>query len=277
MSLIRLYKKESFFSLCLFLSPFLIPIFGISNVGTLVTPITALFAIVAGFFIADAMANYLRLQTLISEENSALIALATAAKRVDKKNYSRVHRTIDRYMIAQLDLRRLDHILKTQNEMNDLGAAIDSLRAGPDNRGYYEHLFDLREKMHLTRQEIMLTTKKTLSVIHWFTLLLFGGLMLTTVLALRDESILMNVVAGLMNVGTFALLILLRDIDNNRLLEEKLAYQNPREIFHSISKPPYYPSFSPIAIRLPDETGFYRVGKGLGKRGKAYDLVSVNK
>ncbi|MEN9561358.1 MAG: hypothetical protein RIQ56_631, partial [Candidatus Parcubacteria bacterium] len=80
------YPKDIALGICLFLVPFLIPAFTVStDVGTLVTATSAMFAVVAGFFIADAMSNYLRLQTLISEENAALISVADYARKIDEK------------------------------------------------------------------------------------------------------------------------------------------------------------------------------------------------
>jgi hypothetical protein len=86
MNAIRRFWQDILLGACLFLIPFLLPLFGISTVGALVTPTSSIFAIVAGFFIADAMSNYLRLQTLIAEENASLISMAESAKEVDAQN-----------------------------------------------------------------------------------------------------------------------------------------------------------------------------------------------
>lgn len=250
-----LYKKEILFSIILFLLPFVFPQFGITNVGILVTPLAAVFAIVTGFFIADAMANYLRLQTLIAEENATLVALADSSRRIDKKKSVRVHRAIDQYMITQLNVGTLNYVLKTRREMDEVCAVVSFLTPNMKNGSSYEHLLGLKEKIHLTRQEILLTTKKTLTTGHWFTLILFAVLMQVTVFAIRDSTFLMDIVSAFMNVGIFALLILLRDIDNNRLLENKLSYQNPQEVFHAVGQPPFYPYFSAGILRMPDESG----------------------
>ena len=63
------------------LIPFIVPQFEFLNVDTIISATSAIFAIVSGFFIADAMSNYLRLQTLIAQENAALITIAKDVKK----------------------------------------------------------------------------------------------------------------------------------------------------------------------------------------------------
>jgi len=259
---LRAYTRQIGFACLLLLLPFLLPPFGVSSdVGTLVTATSTIFAIVAGFFIADAMSNYLRLQTLIAEENSALISIAGNAKAVDKKNCVAVHQAIDAYMIAQLDLGTLNHFSQTQKQVDQLHVSIHSLKTNSENSLLFDHVLAMEEKVITTRQEMTLAAKKTLTKVHWGTLITLAVLVAITVLAIRNGTWLTNVVAGLMILGTQAVLVILRDVDNNFLLEEKLAYQNPREVFHAVAQPPYYPHFAPVKYRIPDQDGSIRIGK----------------
>jgi len=259
-------KKDILFGIILFIIPFFLPSFGVStDVGTLVTATSSVFAIVAGFFIADAMANYLRLQTLISTENASLISIANNAKKIDEKNFTVVHEAIDNYVIAQLDEGTLSHIFSTQTQIDNLDSAINKLQIQDEDAVSLDHLLSVKEKVAECRQEIALAAKRNLTVGHWLTLITLGVLVILTVLAIRDGTLFMNIVAGSMMVGTLAVLVLLREMDNNHLLEKKLAYENPREVFHAIGKQPYYPHFAPLKARVPDESGSYRLGKKGGE------------
>lgn len=69
------YIKDILIAVGIFVAIFILPLFEIGdNLSSLVSATSTVFAIVAGFFIADAMSNYLRLQTLIAEENAALMS-----------------------------------------------------------------------------------------------------------------------------------------------------------------------------------------------------------
>ncbi|MDP3985171.1 MAG: hypothetical protein Q8P82_00245 [bacterium] len=262
MNLIKEYKGEIILAVGLFLVPFIIPSFGVStDVGTLVTATSTIFAVVAGFFIVDVTSNYLRLQTLIAEEDAALISIADDAQQVDGNNYVGVHEAIDAYMIAQLDLGTLDHFEQTQKQIDRLDASIHALLVQPEGSVIYDHILALEEKIISCRQEMTLAAKKTLSLLHWLTLIALAALVVITVLAIRDGYWFTNVVASSMMVGILAVLVLLRDIDNNSILENKLGYKNSTQVFHAISKPPYYPYFSAIKSRIPDKAGRLRVGE----------------
>lgn len=259
---IRIYKWEMLGGVGLLIIPFVIPSFGVStDVATLVTATSTIFAIVAGFFIVDATSNYLRLQTLIAEENAALISIADDVKEADSKNFVRVYEAIDAYLIAQLDLNTLDHFQQTQKQIDQLDAAIHSLSVQPEGNLIFDHILALQEKVVACRQEMTLAAKKTLTFIHWSALIVLAILVVITVLAIRDGTWLTNVVAGSMMLGILVILIVLRDIDNNSILERKLGYRNPSQVFHAIAKPPYYPYFVPPALRIPNNEGQMRIGK----------------
>lgn len=256
------YKWEMLVGVGLLLIPFVVPPFGVStDVGTLVTATSTIFAVVAGFFIVDATSNYLRLQTLISEENAALISIADDAKEVGGKNFVRVHEAIDAYLIAQLDLNTLDHFQQTQKEIDRLDSAIHALSVQSEGTSTFDHILALQEKIISCRQEMTLSAKKTLTFIHWTALILLAVLVVITVLAIRDGTWFTNVVVGSMMLGILVILIVLRDIDNNSILERKLGYKNPSQVFHAIAKPPYYPYFVPSALRVPNNEGQMRIGK----------------
>jgi hypothetical protein len=272
--MMKSHRKDVLVGLFFLILPHAIPVFALSEVNTLVGATSAVFAIVAGFFIADAMSNYLRLQTLISEENAALISLADNTKKIDPGNYAKVHQAIDTYMIAQLDYGNMNHILHTQDEIEGISKAVEGLAIGPEDAIAYDHVLGIQEKILSSRQEISLAAKKNLTFGHWFVLCTLAGLVVVTVLAIRDGNLLLNVITGIMIAGVWSILVLLRDMDNNRLLEEKLAYENPREVFYAISKPPYYPLFSPSGARIPNEAGMYRIGSEVVQSEGGADMRS---
>jgi hypothetical protein len=255
--------RDSIVGILLFSLPYLVPLFILNEVNTLVGASSAVFAIVTGFFIADAMSNYLRLQTLISEENAALISLAEDVKKIDSINYVKVYKAIDEYMIAQLDYEGLNHILHTQRKVEGISKAIEELVIEADDGVAYDHVLGIEEKILSSRQEISLAAKKNLTTAHWATLITLATLVVVTVLAIRDGHFVMNLIAGIMIVGVWSILVLLREMDNNHLLEQKLSFENPREVFYAIAKPSYYPLFSPVRARIPDDSGVYRLGPNL--------------
>ncbi len=275
MDILRRFRKDIVLGIALFLLPFVLPHIGISNLSLLVTPTSGVFAIVTGFFIADAMSNYLRLQTLISEENAALISIAENAREIDPANSVKVDKAIDDYMIAILNLTTLNHASHTEQEVDAIGSAIDSLRVEPEKKDFFDHILSMKDKIFACRQEVSLAAKKTLTPGHWIVLIVLGTLVGITVIGMRDGTILINLVTGVMIIGMQAILILLREMDSNHLLERKLAYESPRDVFHAVHQPPYYPSFSPLGARVPNTMGLYRLGRDTSNQSEQYDLIKI--
>jgi len=277
MRVIQIFWKDFCLGAILLAIPFFSPYFSIGkDSSTLVTATAAIFAIVVGFFIADTMSNYLRLQTLIAEEDASLISLADDAKRIDGKNFINIHRAIDEYMITQLDAGTLNHVLKTEKEFGQIVAAIDTLRSGPADGDLFDHVLSMEENILSCRQEISLAAKKNLTPAHWAILVILAALVATTVLTVRDGSLLTNLVTGFIIIAVQAVLVLLREMDGNYFLENKLAFENPREVFQAVSQPPYYPYFSSPRSHIPNESGIYRLGREpvAGNAG-GYDTIDA--
>lgn len=263
----NLYRQEALIAIILFVAPFFIPAFNITaNIDVLVTAVSTLFAIVVGFFIADAMSNYLRLQTLIAEENGTLIALAHAAREINPETFSALHDAIDAYIVAQLNQETLNHILQTEGEMRAIVTETDSLIRGSSKDSRWDATHAMLRTVHTVRQEIALVAKRNLTIAHWAIMSILGLLLMLVILAVRDGSIFFNLIASLMIVGSYTILVLLNEVDSNRLLEQKLSYENPYEIFLTIDKAPYYPWFSPPYVRKPGRDGTYRLGTN-GQKG----------
>jgi len=189
--------------------PFVLPAFPAPlNVHALFSVSFVVFAVVAGFFITGGMAAYRRLQTLISEENAALISLARLAKRADEDKANRIREAIDAYMVRQLDTGTLNQHRITQPQVDQLAEAIDAL---PKNSAIYDHMQGIKKKVLVRFQEISLVAKQGLTPTHWLTVILLGVLVAISVLGMRDGGWVMNAIAGTMMIVLQAVLVTLRD------------------------------------------------------------------
>ena len=274
MEILMKFKNDILLGIGLIVLSFILPLFSVgSDLGSFVTSTSTVFAVVAGFFIADAMSNYLRLQTLIAQEDGALTAIANDTEMISGNQTADVYKAIDEYMIAQLNSRTLNHIYLTDKEVERIEIAIDNLKIKPEDSVIFDHILTARELITTCRQEIALAAKKSLTPGHWAILTMLALVVTITVLAMRDGSFLMGLVSALMIVGTQAVLVLLREVDNNYFLEMKLTYESPREVFHSVKQHPFYPYFPEPGYQKPDASGFYRLGKKEG----GYELIDVSK
>jgi hypothetical protein len=251
----------------LFLLPFFIPLFALTiDVGTTLTVISLLFAILVGFFIANATSNYLNLQTLIAEENADLISLFSLTKLIQSSQAEAVADAIDKYMVAQLNYNFLDHTSKTRAEFEAIAFEINKVRP-QDAFGteLVSNLHDKKSHLSVTNQAISLSAKRTVTLRHWFVLILLSLLMGFLLLALRGDGFLGTALIGILFVGIYEILVLIYEIDSNRFLAKKLSYENPQDVFRAIGKLPYYPEIAITRRRISIPQGRYRVGTSDGQ------------
>jgi len=225
-------------------TPFLLPVFDPGfDVGTILTIISLLFAILAGFFIATATSNYLRLQTLISDEDSNLISIYRYVKIIDPRMASAVSDAIDKYVIAGLDYDLLLFATPTRKLLEDIVNVVEKVKPS-DERGLalLQNLHSEKSELFTTNQEMALTAKKIVSPRHWLILIILAVLIAGMLLSLRNGSYMSSVVVSLSMVAVFETLLLIRAVDSNSFLAYQLAYENVQHIFVSIDKLPYYPA-----------------------------------
>src|SRR3989344_714311 len=105
-----------------------LPLFNLSlDIPTLLTVFSLLFAILVGFFIATSTTNYLRLQSLIAEEDAGLITIFSLVQNIAPQDKNKVTDAIDNYAIAALSFELTDYIRKTHQEFEDLSTTVDKI------------------------------------------------------------------------------------------------------------------------------------------------------
>jgi len=265
---INIRKADILIGITLAALPFVIPLFTLRTLdtsGSLVTAVTAVFAVVAGFFIADVTGNYLRLQTLIAEENACFISIAHDVRECVPEKFPEAQTAIDGYMIAQLDIDELDHIVRTSREFEALISTLGLLAAhAPPDHPFLSNIQTKKDELIELNQEITLAARQNLTWIHWFILFTLGGVVGLNMLALRDEGIMLKCIVGAVLLSIEAVIIVLRDMDNNRFLQRKLGFRNPQQVFRALLLPPYYPVTAQLRQRNAGPDGTYRTRDAKG-------------
>ena len=241
---------------------FLLPVYHFTfDIPTLLTVVSLIFAILVGFFIATATTNYLRLQSLVVDEDSTLISIFNLTKIVQPSAISKMQEVIDRYAISALDFELVDYIRKTQKEFGEVLSTIDEL-SPQDEKGLelFGNIHDNRGEIVRARQEIALVAKRVVTPLHWMVLIFLAILLIFLLLALRDGHWLASLITSVLSLATYLVLVLLYEVDSNIFLEELLAYENSQQIFRAIGTMKYFPhhALKNQRIKAPEED--YRVG-----------------
>ncbi len=250
--------------------PFAVPSFHLSaDIGTFLTVISLLFAILIGFFISGATSNYLRMQTLIASTNTALINIFSNSRLIDSPQHPELTKAIDTYMIATLDYDVLDFSEYVTPEFDTIIDLVDQTRANTDiGTAMIQHLHYAKANLIANDEEISLTAKTIVNPEHWLILVILASLIVLLLLSLRDGSLVVAIITSALNFTILQILILLYELDANIFLARKLAFRDPQRVFTAIGELPYYPDYAlTLPHVIPVKRSAYRVGSKLGKLG----------
>lgn len=236
----RLFIKKSILVVFLFiLLLFVFPI-GLfqGDTSDIFTFSSVLFGLLVGFFIAATLTNYFRLQTLVSEQTTALISLYQRCKNLNSKIKNEVTEAIDQYLIALFDFEFTDYVDKTSSEFDKLIAVCSHIEFGDSQ--LEASFYDFEQRLMGTTQEISLTARRLMEKSHWITLVLLAIANIFLLYSVRNDNWISAVLTVLLSSATVIVLFLLYAIDNNTFAEEKLAFAVFQQVFREIGQLPYY-------------------------------------
>ncbi len=248
--------------IALFASAFVLPLYTANfDISNLLTVVSLLFAILLGFFIATATANYLNFQNNLGTEGASLIMLFNFGRLVQPKAEKKLAEAIDQYVIATLDFSLSEYVPKTEQEFTALLEVVDALKPRNDAAMVaLDHLHEEKSNLMRSRSAIALTAPRVTGSVHWVVIALLAAALAFLLFELRTGGLVLNIVSGILAAVLYLTLLVLYEVDGNKFLEEQLAYSDVQGIFRSIGKPIYYPEVA-IAnniVRTPAAT--YRVG-----------------
>ena len=264
--------------LLLLLIAFYVPLFTFHfDVASILTVISLLFAILVGFFIAAATSNYLALQSLIAEEDASLIAIFNYCRVIAPEMTPKIIDVLDTYAIAALSFELTEYVGKTHKEFDDVSKAVEEVNFS-DARGgeLVGSLYEKKNSLYQIRQNVALVARRIVTKSHWFVLGSLAILVDLLILAIRDSSFFSSFITGVLFIVTYFTLSLLHDIDNNRFLEQALAYENSQQIFKAIGKPRYYAESVIRSNRIPKPKESYRTGHYNSSSDYAIRLVDTS-
>lgn len=214
-----------------------------------------LFSILVGFFIASAMGNFSRLKTLISQEAGGLIAIYRLTALVDSELSKKIADLIDNYIIARFDWELENYVEKTDKEFFAIFDVLKKVR--PENKEEEDALYFIVNNLALlpaARSEIAIVGKSTLNRLYWGLLYALAFVVIVGLYGSIGAEISSKVTTVLLASTVILVLIVLDEIDKNKLNEHDVAFAGYNEVLKSIGKTKYYLDIDVKAgrVRLPE-------------------------
>ncbi|MDD4607476.1 MAG: hypothetical protein PHS07_04095 [Patescibacteria group bacterium] len=259
----NLITKFFYIAFCLLLVLIIVPAQIIkSDIGNILNATALLYSILIGFLVTAAMNNYFELQRLVTNETGNLINLFSLVKLIDKRKVKSIIDKIDKYLIKGFDYDLTNYTDKTAQEFNELIQTASSVKViNQKETQTFNIMMSNISDMRKTRQQIRIVAPKIITSVYWTTLLTLASIIIGLLFLTCDEGFVEKLVTLLLSFSVVISLLLLAEVDSNRLDEEKLAFETFENVFDIIGRPRYYPSISLKAGRI--KLNFkkdYRVG-----------------
>lgn len=229
------------------------------NISNLLTVSTLLFAIYSGFYIAAALSNYLKVQSLVAEETSSLISLYDICTSQEPLIARDLANAIDGYLIAGFDFEMSEAVENTHNEFDAIIKITDKIKNKTTN--IFCLILSTRNNLYNTRQEFELSSRRIISKFEWSILIILAGFNIFLIYTTRDGSIISSLLTVIFSALMLLILVTVYLLDTNRLSEEKLSFLIYQTAFKHVGKLPYYPEVSIKKQRVTPREKVYRIGK----------------
>lgn len=250
--------------LSILLAVFALPKFTVPFDASLLLTVTSLiYGVIMAFFIATATSNHLNLNSQLAEANSLLTSIYSFVRLLDTRRGKKIADLIDQYLMSTLQYDLLDHAKYTEQKFYEIIREIDvvDIKNGDSKASaLFQNLQTAKADLFKKRQMIVQLAPRVITLTHWMVIFLLNGVIVSLLFSFRTGDAISNVFFGVIIISFYFLLMVLRQVDSNELLERQLAYEDAQVVFKSIGKLRFYPltALENNIAHIPKET--YRVG-----------------
>lgn len=247
-----------FFTSLLFVVPArLLP----SDLGnTILTIVTFLFGLIAGFYIVVTTTDYNSVKALLSNETAGWISLFHTTKIYDPRLTKKLSARIEKLIIRAFDYELLEYTEGTTEEFESLQAFVDKLPYRTSRSSIHQVIQTIMSTQIQYRQQLIVLGTKTLSSFSWLILFVLGSLVTSSLYAIRTGELFFDVIAVLLSSSLVLILLLIHDLDLYIWNEKTFGYDIFENALRAIGKLPYYPKESIEKGRVIPVESVYRLG-----------------
>ena len=253
------FLSLALFILLVFVLPTNLLAYDFSN--TILTVVTFLFGILAGFYIVVTHADYVEFKNQIATEIGAWHALYHSVGSYDKSTQAVFSESLDQYIIRSFDHEIIDYAKITEKEFEAIEKIINDLPRKSELSSIYEvGILNNLNLVRETRHKLFTLGTKTLSFFQWLILFILAGILIFTLMGLRTGGLFFNIITASISSGVVLILLLIRELDLYIWNEKTFGYEAFESLFKTIGKLPYYPDLSIKAGRYNPPESKYRIG-----------------
>jgi len=256
--------KGSCFALVIFIvvSVFVQPQAQVKGIENIITVSTFLFAILAGFFMSRMNSRYDSIREFVAKEDAMWLALYEDSKMFGKKFTKRVGELIDKYYIVAYDYIEFNDYYK--HNAKYFLAIYDELNKISRRRrdGSFQSMLDTLGSIEENRNQSSVMLLERVTMGQWAILVLLSATVIFSMYFTKTIDIFSHVTTVLLSTVLVLVVLVLRDLQNQRLGGTWMLVESGEELFEFLGKLRYYPknSLKDGSVKIPDYVKKYRLG-----------------
>lgn len=259
------FASKLFWTVAFFLLlAFFLPTVSLKNADSFLTATTFLFGVLYGFEISIVITNFAALKTQLAIENAGLRSIFHLADILGGETGEEMKKRIEAYLLAAIDYPLAKH-LAIDREFFDIFEPLKTAPGDPGSAAKGQALQYLNEGIYYipqARDQIADVAPRFVNRPTWIMLSILGLFLVGALFAGRGNDSFSKITAATFSTAVVGSLMLLDEIDSNRIMESYLEYGMFNETLAALGKIPYYPIFAlKEGLITAPKNAKYRVGK----------------
>jgi hypothetical protein len=230
---------------CLVVAQF-VPTVQIANYEGLLTAATFLFSVLYGFEISVVISNFLQLKTQVAIENAGLLTVFHLADIIGGVEGNKIKDNVEKYLMAAIDYPLENHLVGTDKAFFGIFEPVKKLsEVKGDQKGQaLQYLNEAIYYLPQSRNQVAEFAPRFVDRSVWLMLSVLAGILIAILLIGHGAGVIGVATSAIFSTTVIGALILLDEIDSNRIQEAHLEYDIFNETLAEIGREKYYPDFA---------------------------------
>jgi len=215
------------------------PTFHFSNTDALIASATFLYGVLYGFEISIVLGNFSQLKSFIATETGGLVAVFHLSQTIGDDFAKEVGDKMEIYLKKAIDVPLSKH-LSTNKEFFDIFMPLRTVKVdGNEKNSALDYINAGLYYIPQARSQISVVAPRVVGLPEWVMLITLGLILVAVILIGREPSFILKIASAVFATTVIGSLLLLDEIDNNRIQEERLENEVFNETLEAIGKQRY--------------------------------------
>ncbi len=237
-----LFSKLVGIGVFLFLLAIALPIVKVENVDAILASATFLYGIFYGFEAAVVLQNFASLKTLVATEAASILSLWNLSQILPKDVAKDIEDRIEKYLVLAIEHPLVKYVQVTNKEFFAIFEPLKYVKTEtPAESNAVQYMHESMYYLPQTRNQISQVAPRGVKAPQWIMLGVLGSIIIVALFLGRDSHILSQLAAAIFSLTVIGSMLLLDEIDSNKIQEERLEFGAFNDTLVAMGKERYYP------------------------------------